>query len=182
VGALLIWPSGVVQHGGVVLGSSLGATHAFNDRLATDSGYADQLLVAHDCSAVTAACMLTRRADYLAVGGLDESYFPINFNDVDYCLKLRARGKRIVFTPHARLLHLESASRGDHQSAHRKALFERELRSLRTRWMDALLADPFYSPLLSLDPVPFSALAWPLRPMSPRWPLAPQETAIPPGT
>ena len=51
--------------------------------------------------------MLTRRADYEHVGGFDEINFPINFNDVDYCLKLRALGKRIVFTPHAQLLHLE---------------------------------------------------------------------------
>jgi GT2 family glycosyltransferase len=181
VGALLVWPSGVVQHGGVVLGSSFGATHAFNDRLSSDSGYADSLLVAHECSAVTAACLLTRRADYLAVGGLDEIFFPINFNDVDYCLKLRARGKRIIFTPHAKLLHLESASRGDHQSDHRKALFKRELRSLRTRWMEVLLADPYYSPALSLDPVPFSALAWPLRAMVPRWRSLPVKADIPPG-
>ncbi len=180
-GALLIWPSGVVQHGGVVLGSNFGATHAFNDRLATDSGYADLLLVARECSAVTAACLLTRRVDYLAVGGLDDILFPINFNDVDFCLKLRARGKRIIFTPHARLLHLESSSRGDHQAAHRKRLFERELRSLRTRWGEALLADPFYSPMLSLDPVPFSALAVPYRPMNPRWHTLPDCSDIPPG-
>jgi len=181
VGALLIWPSGVVQHGGVVLGPNFGATHAFNDRLESDPGYADLLLVARECSAITAARLLTRRADYLAVGGLDEVFFPINFNDVDYCLKQRARGKRIIFTPHARLLHLESASRGDHQSAHRKGLFERELRSLRTRWMEALLADPSYSPLLSLDPVPYSALAWPLRTLLPRWRSLPLQADIPAG-
>jgi len=96
-------------------------------------------------------------------------------------LKQRARGKRIIFTPHARLLHLESASRGDHQSAHRKGLFERELRSLRTRWMEALLADPSYSPLLSLDPVPYSALAWPLRTLLPRWRSLPLQADIPAG-
>ncbi len=65
VGALLVWPSGVVQHGGVVLGPNFAATHAFNDRLASDPGYADMLRVAHEASAVTAACLLTRRSDYL---------------------------------------------------------------------------------------------------------------------
>ncbi len=122
VGALLMWPSGIVQHGGVVLGPSFAATHAFNDRVEGDAGYVEMLRVARECSAVTAACMLTRRADYLRIGGMDEARFPVNFNDVDYCLKLRALGRRVVFTPHARLLHLEFGKpvrhcNGQHQTA-----------------------------------------------------------------
>ena len=119
VGALLLWPSGVVQHGGFVLGSSLESSmaalrvaDAFNDRMDDDPGYCDLLQVAHECSAVTAACMLTRRSDYIDVGGMDEMRFPVHFNDVDYCLKLRALGRRIVFTPHARLVHHRSAVAG----------------------------------------------------------------------
>jgi O-antigen biosynthesis protein len=181
VGALLSWPSGVVQHGGVVLGPNFAATHAFNDRMQGDAGYGDLLRVSHECSAVTAACLLTRRTDYLDLGGLDEFRFPINFNDVDYCLKLRAAGKRIVFTPHARLLHLESASRGTDKRADRSARFERELRNLRLKWADALMADPFYSPALTLDPIPFSALAWPLRRMDARINVPPKPIVAPPG-
>jgi O-antigen biosynthesis protein len=181
VGALLLWPSGVVQHGGTVLGSSFAATHAFCDRFHTDSGYADLLCVAHECSAVTAACLLTRRSDYLEVGGMDEVLFPVSFNDVDYCLKLRAKGKRIVFTPHARLLHLESASRGDDTQPDRAARFERELRNLRARWGEYLIADPYYSPILSLDATPFSALAWPPRDRDARIRAAPVPAAVPPG-
>ncbi len=181
VGALLAWPSGVVQHGGVVLGSSLAASHAFEDRLRDDPGYGDLLRVAHECSAVTAACMLTRRADYERVGGFDEVNFPINFNDVDYCLKLRGIGKRIVFSPHAQLLHLESASRGQDRGTDRAARFERELRNLRARWLHALIDDPFYSPLLSLDSVPFAALAWPPRSFAPRVVERPVPIEIPPG-
>ena len=90
VGAQLIWPSGVVQHGGIVLGSSFAAAHAFSDRIDTDVGYGDLLRVAHECSAVTAACLVTRRRDFLEVGGMDEVRFPVNFSDVDYCLNLRA--------------------------------------------------------------------------------------------
>jgi O-antigen biosynthesis protein len=126
------------------------------------------LRVARECSAVTAACMLTRRADYLRVGGMDEARFPVNFNDVDYCLKLRALGRRVVFTPHARLLHLESASRSATATDSTKRRFERELDNLRTKWGDVLAADPYYSPLLALDPIPFSALAWPVRSTAPR--------------
>ena len=181
VGALLLWPSGVVQHGGVVLGPNFAATHAFNDRMQGDAGYGDLLTVARECSAVTAACLLTRRRDYLDVGGMDEFRFPVNFNDVDYCLKLRAAGKRIVFTPHAALLHLESASRGADTRVDRKARFDRELRNLRAKWADALIDDAFYSPMLSLDPVPFSALAWPLRDMGPRVLRRPAPVHVPPG-
>jgi GT2 family glycosyltransferase len=181
VGAQLVWPSGVVQHGGVVLGPNFAAIHAFNDRIEDDAGYGDQLLVAHECSAVTAACLLTRRRDFIALGGMDEFRFPVNFNDVDYCLKLRAAGKRVVFTPHARLLHRESASRGLDRSPDRKARHERELQNLRAKWGSTLAADPFYSPVLSLDPVPFSALAWPLRSMQPRRSNRPVAADVPPG-
>src|SRR4029453_17757173 len=119
----------------------------------------------HEASAVTAACLLTRRSDYLIVGGFDEFRFPVNFNDVDYCLKLRAAGKRVVFSPHARLIHHESASRGTDVAPDRAGRFERELQILRARWGEYLINDSYYNPTLSLDPMPFSALAWPPRAM-----------------
>lgn len=163
VGALLSWPSGIVQHGGVVVGTRLAAFHAFNDRMEDDAGYGDLLRVAHERSALTGACLLVRRADYLAVGGLDETLFPVAFNDVDLCLKLRAAGKRVVFTPHARLRHHESASRGRDERSGREARFRRELNNLRARWPGVLADDPSYSPLLGLDPTPYQGLAWPPR-------------------
>jgi GT2 family glycosyltransferase len=181
VGAHLLWPSGVVQHGGVVLGPSLAAAHAFNDRIEGDPGYADLLLAAHECSAVTAACLLTPKALFDAEGGFDALNFPVNFNDVDYCLKLRAKGFRVVQTPHAKLTHRESASRGKDHAPDRALRTQRELRNLRAAWGDALVADPSYSPLLSLDPIPYSALAWPPRPAAPRQPGFPKRRVIPAG-
>lgn len=169
VGALLTWPGGVVQHGGVVLGMNFAATHAFTDRFADDPGFLDQLLVTHGCSAVTAACLATRRNDYLAVGGMDEARFAIAFNDVDYCLRLRQAGKRIVFTPHAKLVHAESASRGADDRADRRGRFERELNLLRARWGEWLNEDPSYNPQLSRDGIPYSGLAWPPGPRAPRY-------------
>jgi hypothetical protein len=99
---------------------------------------------------------------------MDEIHFPVSFNDVDYCLRLRAMSRRIIMTPHARLIHLESASRGKLTSSDHAARFTRELTALRHRWGAALLRDPFYNPTLSLDPIPFSALAWPVRLCEPR--------------
>ena len=181
VGAKLLWPNGVVQHGGVVLGTNFAATHAFNDRIDGDPGYGDLLQVAHECSAVTAACLLLRKRDYLAVDGMDEIRFPINFNDVDLCLKLRQRRQRIVFSPDAKLIHLESASRGRDQAPDRKARFNRELLMLRSKWGEALLNDPYYSPILGLDSTPFSALAWPPRSWQSRVNLPPNPTLPPIG-
>ncbi len=181
VGAHLLWPSGVVQHGGVTLGPRLAAAHAFNDRIDGDPGYADLLLAAHECSAATAACLLTEKRLFDAAGGFDALNFPVNFNDVDYCLKLRAQGLRVVQTPHARLLHRESASRGRDEAPDKAKRMQRELRNLRAAWGEALVADPGYSPLLSLDPIPWSALAWPPRASAPRQPGFPSRRAVPLG-
>jgi GT2 family glycosyltransferase len=167
-GPLLKWPNGMVQHGGIVLGPNFAASDAFNDCMATDGGYGDLLRVARECSAVSAACLLVRRKDYLALSGFDEAAFPVLFNDVDFCLRLRAAGKRIVFTPHVQLIHHEAATRGNDASPERAGRFKRELAALRRRWGAILADDPAYSPFLNLDPYPFSALAWPPRPAGAR--------------
>ncbi|WP_439924302.1 glycosyltransferase family 2 protein [Nitrobacter sp. JJSN] len=169
VGALLTLPGGVIQHGGVVLGMNFSVAHAFTDRVSDDPGFLDQLLVAHECSAVTAACLVTRRSDYLAVGGMDEARFAVAFNDVDYCLRLREAGKRIVFTPHAKLVHAESVSRGSDTRADRRDRFEHELNLLRARWGEVLNDDPTYNPQLSRDGVPYGGLAWPPGRRAPRY-------------
>jgi GT2 family glycosyltransferase len=163
VGATLLWPSRIVQHGGVVLGPHFAAGHAFNDRIDGEAGYDEQLLVARSQSAVTAACLLMRKADYHAVGGMDEAGFPVAFNDVDLCLKLRQAGKSVLLTPHARLLHKESASRGLDVTHEKRSRARKETAALRERWAHVLEADPFYNPNLCLDLYPFSGLATPPR-------------------
>jgi GT2 family glycosyltransferase len=180
VGALLLAPDRVVQHGGTVLGPGFAAAPAFGDRVESDPGYADALRAARESSAVSAACLLTRRADYLKAGGMDELRFPAGFGDVDYCLKLRAAGQRVIFTPHARLFHHDLTS-SDHGIRNRSEAYERDLRMLRARWGDALMNDPYYNPMLSLDPLPFSALAWPPRSMTPRTNDAPVAFDVPSG-
>lgn len=170
VGAKLLWPNGMVQHGGVLLGMGNLAGH-FGNRL-NDNDWGDhgrnQLL--QQVSAVTAACLLLRREDYLAVGGMDAHSFPVAFNDVDLCLKLRAAGKTIVWTPHARLLHAESASRGREDSTQKRARAHREADLLRRRWGADLLNDPNYHPSLALDVYnqAYGALALPPRSREPR--------------
>lgn len=170
VGAKLLWPNGMVQHGGVLLGVGNVAGHYGNRLAEADWGNHGRNQLVQQVSAVTAACMLVRKRDYLAVGGMDEVAFPVTFNDVDLCLKLRAQGKSIVWTPHARLLHAESASRGHEDSPQKVARAQRELALLRQRWGAELLHDPAYHPSLNLDAHShaFGGLAMPPRRRVPR--------------
>ena len=181
VGATLLWPSGVVQHGGIALGIGFAPSHVFNDRIDGDPGYGDLLKVAHETGAVTGACLLTPRRLFHELGGFDVVRFPINYNDVDYCLRLRAAGHRIVMTPHAKLTHRESSSRGRDHAREDSDRFAAELRRLRAIWGKALLDDPCYSPLLARNGVAYGALAWPPRPAEPRASRCPPPRETPPG-
>lgn len=151
VGAKLLWPNGMVQHGGVVLGPAGLAAHYGNLLHDDDSGHFGRNQLTQQLSAVTAACLLVRKADWTLVGGLNQTDFPVAFNDVDFCLKLRALGRRIIWTPFAKLLHLESASRGKEDSPQKQARAQREMSNLRRRWGATLLGDPSYHPSLNLD-------------------------------
>jgi GT2 family glycosyltransferase len=93
---------------------------------------------------VTGACLMTRRAVYNQVGGFDER-MAVDFNDVDFCLRVRAAGYRIVFTPYARLYHHESASFGS------RVQDPRDVAAMRAIWGPSLDDDPYYNPNLSRD-------------------------------
>jgi GT2 family glycosyltransferase len=165
VGAKLLWPNDMVQHGGVVLGINNLAGHIGNNQLKTHLGYHGLLQVTHRVGAVTAACLLTRKADYLNVGGLDELSFPVAFNDVAYCLKLAKNNLACVWSPFARMIHAESMSRGKDDSPEKTARARMEMGYLRDQWTEELMTDRYYHPSLSLNSLdaPFSALALPPR-------------------
>ncbi|MET0294387.1 MAG: glycosyltransferase family 2 protein [Phenylobacterium sp.] len=148
VGARLVYPDGSLQHAGVVLGVGGNppvAGHLCHGAPPHHPGYAGLLNMTREASAVTAACLAVRRDVYEQVGGFDEAELAVAFNDVDLCLKIRAAGYRIVWTPHAELLHLESASRGDDTGT---ARFAREIAAMRRRWGETLDHDPYYNPNL----------------------------------
>lgn len=150
VGAKLLYGDGTIQHAGIVLGMRGGAGHVFRHLPGNAVGYGRWLTVPRGVSAVTGACLVVRRDLYLAVGGLDEA-MPVSCSDVDLCLRLAERGHRTVFTPHAVLHHLESASRGYERTAAEWAETRREEAVLRARWGALMADDPFYSPNLRLD-------------------------------
>lgn len=163
VGAKLLWPNHLTQHAGVVVGTHQLAAHIGNQWPADDPGYMNLNSVTRQVSAVTAACLLTPRKLFLELGGFDAARFPVAFNDVDYCLRLRKAGKAIVWTPHAQLMHHESASRGHDETLPQKSRASMEMQNFRARWGE--YTDPFYNPNLSLSTVlePFAGLALPPR-------------------
>ena len=151
-GAMLYYPDDTIQHAGVItgLGGYAGHSHKYHRRGA--SGYMFRLATVQDYSAVTAACLLVRTEVYDALNGLDEE-FTVAFNDVDFCLRIREAGWRIVWTPYAELYHYESKSRGsDEKDPVKKARFDAERARLYARHgRENILRDPYYSPSLSMD-------------------------------
>ncbi len=111
------------------------------------------------------ACAAVKRAVYLQLGGFDEN-LAVTFNGIDFCLRLREAGYRIVWTPHAELIHHESASRGFDDSTPKQIRFLAEVDYMNSKWGDILQRDPFYNPDVSLGEDPFT-LAFPPRTIKP---------------
>ena len=148
VGARLWYPDGTLQHGGVIIGIGGVASHAHPRLPRGHAGYIGRAVLRQEFSAVTGACLVVRRSVFDEVGGLDER-LAVAFNDVDFCLRLRAAGYRNVWTPYAELIHHESASRGAEDNPEKLARFHGEVRFMQERWGRLLECDPYYSPHLS---------------------------------
>jgi GT2 family glycosyltransferase len=149
VGAKLLYPDGTVQHGGILLGVAGLAGHAHRYAAATAAGYLGRLQSVLNVPAVTAACLVVRHEIFDEVGGLDEASLATAFNDVDFCLKVRAAGYLNLWSPNAVLIHHESKSRGYERTPAKRARLAHEEDVMRRRWGRALLEDPYYSPHLT---------------------------------
>lgn len=143
VGALLLYPNNQVQHAGVIVGLGGVAGHAHRLYRADEPGYFGLLQMPHEIEAATGACLLVRRTIYDQVGGCPKD-FPINFNDVVFCLRVRKLGYRNIYTPEAKLYHLESATRAPRVYPGETERFKGEFNNVR---------DAYYNPNLALiDP------------------------------
>ena len=156
VGAKLYYPDGTIQHAGIGIGIKMLAGHYHKGFPKESPGYFGRLTYAQNMSAVTAACMMIPRKVYEETGGLDES-FPVVFNDVDLCLRIREK-YLIVWTPWAELIHHESKSRGqDEDTPEKKAFFLRETNRFQRKWNRILTeGDPYYNPNLTREKEDFS--------------------------
>jgi GT2 family glycosyltransferase len=152
VGGRLRLQDGRLQHVGVRFEHGLPG-HPYYGFSRDFSGYSNNVRVAQDCLAVTGACLASRRDVFEAVGGLTET-FPMNYNDVDYCLKLRDRGLRSVYDPDLEMIHFESSSRPtDVQKWEKEAI--------RSKWLRYTVVDPYSNPNLRREiPRLTSPFAW----------------------
>ena len=157
VGARLYYGNNTVQHAGLILGLGGVANSQFLGSGREQVGYFYRSTCVQDLSAVTGACMLTSKEDYLAVGGFDEG-LAVAFNDVDYCLKLRAKNLLCVYTPFSEWYHLESVSRGlDLEDPEKKMRMEAETEYFTAKWKEVIeKGDPYYNPNLSLKKFDYS--------------------------
>ncbi|MGK5088325.1 glycosyltransferase family 2 protein [Bdellovibrionota bacterium FG-2] len=155
VGAKLYYHNNTIQHAGVILGigginGSGGVAGHGHKYFPRDSyGYVAKAVVVQNLSAITGACMLLRRSVFEEVGGLDEKNLAVAFNDIDFCLRIREKGYRVVFTPFSEVYHLESASRGSDATPENQPRFRREVHYMRDRWGKILDNDPYYNPNLT---------------------------------
>jgi GT2 family glycosyltransferase len=145
VGAQLLYPDGVIQHAGVALGIGGAAGHVDKGVKPDPAAFAPWHGETRIVSAVTGACLLVARKKFVEIGGMDEQNFAVDFNDVDLCLRLAARGWHTVYCAQAMLIHHESRSRGKTHRGADLVRFERELDALRTRWGTGTVVDPHHS-------------------------------------
>lgn len=156
VGAKLYYPDDTLQHGGVTVGLGGVAGHSHKDFKREADGYFGRLKLVQNLSAVTAACVMMRREIFDAVRGFDEGY-PLAFNDIDLCLKIRKYNYLVVWTPFAELYHHESKSRGLDTTPEKQRRFQGEVSYFMERWSDFVLqGDPYYNINLTLKAEDFS--------------------------
>jgi O-antigen biosynthesis protein len=164
VGARLLYPDDTVQHAGILFGWQGGTIHdgLYESRRAPGPGSRWQLTRA--VGAVTGAFLATRRELFLAQGGFDETRLAVSYSDIDYALKLRAAGLKILWTPEITTYHYESKSRGlDHLDPEKRARDAAERGVMEARWGAAMVTDPSIHPIWHMATLPFRLLSAPSR-------------------
>lgn len=152
VGARLYYPDGSIQHAGIVVGICGLAANMLTGLPKGNHGYFAKESLIQNMSAVTGACLFSRRDIYEKVGYMDEENFAVAFNDVDFCLKIREQGKLIVYNPFVEFWHYESKTRGYEDTPAKKERFERESNNFRSKWKDFIeKGDPYYNKNLRDD-------------------------------
>ncbi len=147
VGAKLFYPDNTIQHAGVLFGMGELAGHPFRLNPGDSNGYFYYLKTLRSVSCVTGACLLMRRDIFDKVGGLDEN-LAVAFNDVDLCIRIIKAGYRILWTPHAKLYHYESASRGTDLHPAKRERANKETNYIKNKHPGIFTSDMFYNPNL----------------------------------
>lgn len=151
VGVKLYFPDDTIQHAGVILGIRGLAGHGHRGFEKNADGYMNRLKIVSEYLILTAACLMISREKFDEVGGFDEE-LAVDYNDVDFCMKLYAKGYHNLYTPYAQLYHFESKSRGANVTKEKLERVERETKHFQVKWMKRLnQGDPFYNENLTLE-------------------------------
>ena len=160
VGTKLLYGDGSVQHGGILLKEGHGgaqtmcALHVLRGAERNDPGYLNALSSVRNYQAVTGALMATRREVFMGVGGFDEVHLPVEFNDIDYCLRVRRAGYRVLCLPLDGIFHFESSTRGSDASPEVLQMRQAAMACMRARWREQFRHDPYSNPWVELGDVP----------------------------
>ena len=155
VGVKLLYPNKTIQHAGVVIGLGGVAGHTFIGKERDDFGYYFYIQAINNYSSVTAACLMINKNKFNEVGGF-EVELAVEYNDVDFCLKMKKAGYDNIYLPHVELFHYESLTRGHpHKSKESYERHVHEIGIFKEKWSNYIQHDPCYSPNLSLDVTDF---------------------------
>lgn len=166
VGAKLLNGDGTVQHAGIVLEEghagvqTMLARHVMRGAARDNPGYLNALCCVRNYQAVTGALMVGRRDVFIDVGGFDEVHLPIEFNDVDYCLRVRRAGYRVLCLPVDGIFHRESSTRGSGLSPEVIQMRQSAMAVMAGRWREAFHRDPYQNPWAELGDVPGVRFPW----------------------
>ena len=166
VGTKLLNADGSVQHGGMLLREghagvkTMLALHVLRGARRGDAGYLNALSSVRNCQAVTGALMASRREVFVQVGGFDEVHLPIEFNDVDYCLRVRKAGYRVLCLPLDGIFHFESSTRGTELSPEVARMRQAAMVCMAARWLEQFRHDPYRNPWVELGNVAQARFPW----------------------
>lgn len=144
VGVRMVYPDGTIQHAGFVFGMDNGPQHEGRWAAGDDQGPGGRWTATRKAVAVTGAFLAVKAADFEAQGGFDEHIFRIDFADVDFCMRLRAVGKDVIYCGGVTLIHHESVSRGLNLGRRKRRRMRQEWKRFRDRWGEACVRDPGY--------------------------------------
>lgn len=149
VGARLEYQDGRIQHGGYLLGVQLGVDVAFEGADEQSNGFQHYLKTPRNLAAVSASCMMVRKAVFFSLNGFTQERYPLYFADVDLGLRAQKQGYLNVWTPYARVKHMGGATRlfGSKLGVQERPLLH-DYTALRTEWQQGLLDEPSYHPLM----------------------------------
>jgi GT2 family glycosyltransferase len=151
VGVALYYPDETYQHAGIILGMLTLAGHRFKDLPRKSHGYFAMEGMIQDLTAVTAACIMTPKSIYEEVGYMNED-LAVAFNDIDFCMRIRKLGKRIVYHPFVEFYHYESKTRGEEDTPEKVERFVGEIKLFKSIWQAEMdKGDPYYNKNLDLD-------------------------------